>query len=355
MPPVGLGAAILFAGALACGLVANAEETADFHKPEAVTKIAFGSCFDPRDKVDTAFDGVLAQKPDVFVFLGDNIYGDTADMDVLRKKYAELEAVDGFRKVRETSTLLATWDDHDYGINDGGKSYSKRKESQQIFLDFFKDPADSPRRKREGVYASYTFGPVGKRCQILLLDTRYFRDEIPRSKEKRKPRTVGWYRPVDDPSLTLLGETQWAWLERQLKVPADVRIIASSIQVLAVEKGMENWGNVPHEQRRLFELLRKHRADHTVAISGDVHFAELSKTQIGSYPFYDMTSSGLSHTNRGWASADNSLRVGKSHFQRNAGLVEIDWEGKKLELAAVGEDGQKLFSHSVPFLELRFP
>ena len=58
--------------------------------------------------------------------------------------------------------------------------------------------------------------------------------------------------------MTLLGDAQWQWLEKQLQVKADVRIIASSIQMLVYEKGMENWGNVPHQQQRLFELLKKH-------------------------------------------------------------------------------------------------
>jgi len=126
--------------------------------------------------------------------------------------------------------------------------------------------------------------------------------------------------------MTLLGDTQWQWLEKQLQVNADVRIIASSIQVIAYEKGIENWGNVPHEQQRLFELLKKHKANHTVMISGDVHYTELSKVMIGDYPLYALTSSGMTHANSSWAQAKNSFRVGKSHWEVNAGLIAINWE-----------------------------
>jgi alkaline phosphatase D len=300
------------------------------------------------------FDAVIAQKPDVFVFLGDNIYGDTADMSVLSKKYAELEAIDGFRELRDSTRFLATWDDHDFGINDGGNSYKMREESEDIFLNFYKDPADSPRRSRPGIYGSYTFGIPGKTCQLLVLDTRYFRDEIPRSKAKKKADAVGWYEPTEDTSMTLLGDAQWKWLEQLLQVPADLRIIASSIQTLAVDKGMENWGNVPHEQTRLFELLKKHKAHHTFAISGDVHFAELSKKDLGGYPFYDLTSSGFSHTSKSWASASNSLRVGKSHWELNAGMIEIDWANKAVELSIINPEGAKILQHPLPLEELRF-
>lgn len=324
----------------------------EIHQEAPITRIAFGSCNNPRDKAKPIFDAVLNKKPDVFIFLGDNIYGDTRDMEVLKKKYQELEDVEDFRKLRDGTQILATWDDHDFGANDGGNTYPMRKESQEIFLDFFKDPANSPRRTREGIYASYSFGAKGKACQIILLDTRYFRDLIPGVVKPVGP--AGWYKPTTDTTKTLLGGAQWKWLEAQLQVPADVRIIASSIQMISYEKGMENWGNVPHERKRLFDLLKKYHADHTFAISGDVHFAELSKLDIGGYPFYDLTSSGLSHTSRSWAGAPNSFRVGKSHFELNAGLIDINWENKSLNLQVFNGKGEPLIEHPIKFDELEF-
>ncbi|MEJ6645868.1 MAG: hypothetical protein QNL24_00960, partial [Akkermansiaceae bacterium] len=94
---------------------------------------------------------------------------------------------------------------------------------------------------------------------------------------------------------------------------------------------------------------------HTVAISGDVHFAELSKTNIDDYPFYDLTSSGLSHTHKGWAMAANSFRVGKSHYELNAGLIEIDWKKKSLSLNVFNGKGKNLIEHPIKFSELTFP
>jgi alkaline phosphatase D len=333
---------------------AHAEVESDFHESEIIRKIAFGSCNNPRDGESPMFAAVQKHEPDVFVFLGDNIYGDSEDMEVLKKKWAELGAVEAYQKLRENTPVIATWDDHDYGVNDGGKSYKKRVESQQIFLDFFEDPEDSPRRKREGIYGSYTFGTPGKTVQILLLDTRYFRDELPRRKGPKAEGTVGWYERTEDTSLTLLGETQWKWLEDQLQVPADIRIIGSSIQMLAYEKGMENWGNVPHERKRLFELLKKHKANHTFAISGDVHFAELSKVDLDGYPFFDLTSSGMSNARKNWAAANNSFRVGDSHPVQNAGLIEIDWAAKSLELSIIDKSGEKILEQLIKFSELEF-
>ena len=179
---------------------------------------------------------MLASRPQLLLLLGDNIYADTTNMDVMRRNYAKLAAMPGFQALRKSCPILATWDDHDLGANDAGSDFPRREESQKIFLDFFGDAPDSPRRKRPGVYDVHVFGPEGKRVQVILLDTRYFRS----SPLKRGARALigeGPYVPNPDPSQTFLGEDQWRWLAEQLKVPAEVRLLVSSIQVVAEDHG----------------------------------------------------------------------------------------------------------------------
>ena len=93
-------------------------------------RIAFGSCA-RQDKPQPIWDAVLDSSPDLFIFLGDNIYGDTHDMAVLRGKYAELAAQPGFRRLAEQVPILATWDDHDYGENDAGSEYPHKEASDR--------------------------------------------------------------------------------------------------------------------------------------------------------------------------------------------------------------------------------
>ena len=52
--------------------------------------------------------------------------------------------------------MIGIWDDHDYGVNDGGKSFKYRLQSQKLFLDFLDEPIDSVRRQREGEMMSGT-------------------------------------------------------------------------------------------------------------------------------------------------------------------------------------------------------
>lgn len=332
---------------------------AEESRPETLHRIAFGSCGSQK-KDQPIWADVVAAEPDLFLFVGDNIYGDTEDMQVLADKYAQLGAKPGYQKLLATCPVLATWDDHDFGVNDGGSWYPKRVESQRIMLDFFGVPADSPRRAREGVYGAYTYGPEGKRVQVILLDTRYFKTRMKKdersAEEKKRLNLVGWYVPTDDPEATILGEEQWAWLEEQLKQPAELRIIASSIQVIADEKGMESWGNAAAERERLYQLIEKTGANGVVFISGDVHFSEISKVEDGPYPFIDFTSSGLTNSEPSWAAAVNSHRTSPIAYAKPTfGLIAVDWDAPtpKVTLEAIGVGGEVAFRQEISLEELQ--
>ena len=117
-------------------------------KEKLIKSVAFGSCL-KQTRPQPVWDSVLLAKPDVFVLLGDNIYGDTRDMEKLKNKWNTFSAISSFQKVRSSSYLLGIWDDHDYGENDAGNEYPRKAESQQIFLDFLGEPKDSDRRKHQ--------------------------------------------------------------------------------------------------------------------------------------------------------------------------------------------------------------
>ncbi len=309
-----------------------------------LTRIGFGSCAES-GKPQPIWDAVNARKLDLFVFLGDNIYGDTRDMSVLRSKYAELAAQPGFARLRAETPLVAIWDDHDFGENDAGGEYPMKEESRRIFLDFWDEPAGSPRRDRDGVYASYVFGPPGRRVQVILPDLRYNRTALVkqdlggvdfetwvRARLSKGLDVPGPYARNPDPKATMLGERQWQWLERQLEVPADLRLFASSLQVLADFTGWESWVSFEHERERLFDLIRRTKANGVVFLSGDIHYAELSKLDVNvPYTFWDVTSSGLTEE---WAvPTPNANRASEVLAQANFGTIDIDWQGASTRLA----------------------
>ena len=311
-----------------------------------IQKIAFGSCL-KQTRPQPIWKSVLKTSPNVFILLGDNIYGDTQDMDKLKKKWEMFGAIDSFNKLRLNSKVLAVWDDHDYGENDAGIEYPKKKESQNIFLDFFGEPKDTIRRKTPGIYDSVSFGPVGKRVQIILLDTRYFRTSLKHSNNRIKGK--GPYSPNYSKDAQLLGQEQWIWLKNELSKPAELRIIASSIQVLSSTHGWETWGNFPLERNRLLNLLAKTESKGVVVISGDRHSAEISK--LGGnlpFPLYDITSSAMNQRQRP-QTEDNKFRIGEKYFNENFGLIQLEWVEKqiRMDISIRGIDGDVRLHHYV--------
>lgn len=294
---------------------------------EMVDTIAFGSClrqYDPQP----IWNPIIANRPDIFLFIGDNIYADTQDIRVMREKYAELGAQAGYQKLRTSCPVHATWDDHDYGANDAGAEFPMRAASKEAFMEFFEIPPHSPMRTRDGVYDAHVYGPRGRRVQIILLDTRYFRSPLkPGLPTLSCPRVR--YLPNDDPEATLLGEAQWAWLEKQMKEPAELRVLASSIQVIPDQHCFEKWGNFPRERERLFELIRKTQAKGVVLISGDRHFGDISRLDQGpaGYPLYELTSSGMNSAGAGWKEVNSHRAIEESFHEDNFGLIKMNWAG----------------------------
>lgn len=295
----------------------------------SVTRIAFGSCGN-QDKEQPLLGVAARLQPDAFVYLGDNIYGDSRTMDTLRAKYARLGAKPEFQTLRKQTKVYAVWDDHDYGENDSGRHYPFKAESKSIFMDFWQVPADSDRRKHEGIYGVEYLKTDGHTIQLILLDTRTFRDDLIR----RTPEDTLFkndYVLNESPDSTILGDVQWTWLEEQFRAEADVRIIASSNQFSHTYNGWESWTNVPHERQKMIDLIKKTQANGVVFISGDVHWGELSRLEVeGSYPLYDVTSSGITET---WDVIEpNENRIGEAIPQNNVGLIEVKTVGDSTSL-----------------------
>jgi alkaline phosphatase D len=321
-----------------------------------VSRIAFGSCAE-ETKHQPILDLVVRHKPDVFVYLGDNIYADTKDMKVLQAKYDSLAAKPEFQRLKNSNRILATWDDHDYGWNDSGKWYPHKKESKEIFLKFFNEPAASDRRKHEGIYTSYMFEGNAKKLQVILLDNRTFRSDL-----RLYRGELSWddqffypldYYPHEIKDSTMLGEQQWKWLEEELRKPADIRIIGSGSQFSISYNGYEAWANFPHEQKRMLDIIKKTKANGVFFITGDVHYAEISKLDTeGLYPIYDATSSGITST---WKFATpNKNRIEGPVMENNFGLLTIDWQKQdpsiKMEIWDV-RDNQRI-EHTISLSQI---
>ena len=304
----------------------------------ALTRIAFGSCL-VQGRAQPIWQAVIAARPQTFLMMGDNVYGDFKGTDgaPLKAAYDALAATAAFRQAAASMAMLATWDDHDYGQNDGGGAFTGKAVATRLFADFWAGSGTLEGERGPGIAYARDFGPRGRLTQIIMLDTRSFRDAL-----KRKPKDdkgKGRYVPDEAADKTLLGEAQWAWLEAQLARPADLRVIVSSIQVIAQGHRFERWGNLPAERRRLFDVIAKSQARNVVFLSGDRHRAglyRLDRAEGGA--FIEATSSSL---NRSFDDPEERgpHQIGAMFGGNNFGLIEIDWATRVATISIRDETG----------------
>ena len=295
-----------------------------------LTSIAFGSCNNQK-KAQDYWENIATEKPNLWIWTGDIIYADTEDMRVKAAEYQKQKVNPKYQKFMAQVPVIGIYDDHDYGVNDACKTYPKREQSRDLLLEFLEVPEDQDVRKRQGAYQSYTFGQEGRKVKIILLDTRYFRDELEKNPKK------GGQRYLQNKTGDVLGFEQWKWLESQLtNSEADVHVIVSSIQLIPKEHYFEKWDNFPAARHKFLKLLSKTNPASPILISGDRHIAEISLMEVPDldFPLYEVTSSGLTHARTEKKSEPNQYRVGDLMARLNYGVLRIDWSGEQPHLTA---------------------
>jgi alkaline phosphatase D len=323
-------------------------------------KILFGSC-SHQDKDMPILNAINNEDADLFIFLGDNIYGDTENMQDMANKYQRLGNNPGIKALRLATPTIAIWDDHDFGENDAGVEYAQKEQSRKLMLDFWQEPKKSLRyTQKNGIYTAYMVGGSENSVHVILPDLRWNRDTLTSVgrddyQTKRKPINMGPYSPNLTKNASMLGEVQWQWLEKELQKPSKIKIIASSLQLLPEFTGWESWANFPHDRTRLFALIKKYQVNGVIIISGDTHWGEMSKvTDNLDYPLWEVTSSGLTEE---WKEVSpNKHRVGNFINNVNYGELLIDWQQTDPQITlSIKEVDGKVFSQQTIFLSTLSP
>lgn len=311
-------------------------------------RIAFVSCSSQRVGKPAIWEELLKKEPDHLILLGDNIYADKktpigfveATPRIIDEQYDRLSKDKYWQALVAKigwNNIYATWDDHDFGINDGDKTYQYRTESMNSFLKFFNFPENEISRmmNRGGVYGSYMINMSQSTGQpfnikVILMDTRYFKDAE---------------GTVDG---DFLGEDQWAWLHQELQdYSADVVLLGSSIQVLPTQKIVEeSWSTFPESRARLLRIISDAVSPNLVLLSGDVHMAEISQvwcdmilkwcscctdacqavclsSDATSYRhLWEFSSSGMSHTFTTFLADEDPDKPGQKNIQSRGWLMD---------------------------------
>ena len=296
-------------------------------------KYGLGSCLDQRFAQDI-WPSIKNENIDGFIFLGDNVYGDipSGKLSKMKKAYA-MQKTRLPKWLMSNKEILAIWDDHDFGLNDGGGDYPFKKDAQKMFLDFWGISKDDPRSNRDGIYFKQTKEIEGLAVEIIGLDTRFFRSKLKGKKNA--------YKKNNDLEATILGQDQWSWFEKSIEnSSADMLIILSSIQILATDHPYEKWGNFPLERKRILKLIANASKDKTIlAISGDRHRSGIYQNE----DFIEITASSLNKSASKNIETD-PLLIGKTYPIKNFGILDIEPSKNKVTVSIHDQNGLELNS-----------
>jgi alkaline phosphatase D len=271
-------------------------------------KIGLGSCLD-QDYPQPIWQSIEKEDLNYFIFLGDNVYGDSRYGSLRKMKSAYDKQKKVLPDFLNDISIFSIWDDHDFGINDGGADYRFKRRAQELYLDFWEITKDDDRSNREGIYFSKNEIFFDKKFKFIFLDTRFFRSKLKGKKSN--------YIENIEPDATILGNVQWTWFENELKSDFDFLFIFSSIQIIAKDHRFEKWSNFPNERAKLFELLEQFN-DKTILFSGDRHRAGIYRKN----GIIEITSSSMNKPGSSFSETDSYL-IGKTYPQENYGVLEV--------------------------------
>ena len=130
-----------------------------------------------------------------------------------------------------------------------------------------------------------------------------------------------------------LGFEQWEWLEQKLSIDVDVRLIITSIQLIASDHGWEKWGNFPLELNKFYSYIENSNLSNTIILSGDRHIGGLyEQILVNKYKLIELTSSSLNKPLPFKSLEKDSKQLGSVINESNFGIIKINWEKEDIIL-----------------------
>ena len=269
-------------------------------------RFAFASCQQYEQGYYGAYRHIVADAPDLIVFLGDYIYesswgrnhvrkhtgGEPYTLEDYRVRYALYKSDADLQAAHRACPWIVTWDDHevdnDYADDqpeDGmprERFLARRAAAYRAYYEHMPLPA---RMRPEGAQMKiHTRVDWGRLASVHLLDDRQYRSHEACSKRPGG----GGSNVVDaaecaalaDPARTLLGAEQEAWLDAALeRTRSGWNVIAQQTLMAQLDRQpgagkrvwTDGWDGYPAARRRLLESVAARKPSNPVVIGGDVH------------------------------------------------------------------------------------
>lgn len=288
--------------------------TAPLPGEAASFRLCFGSCARHAvDPVQPVWNVVQAYRPDLFCWLGDNVYVDSLNPGAFSDEYRRQREVAALQPLLRRVPQLATWDDNDFGPNNGDRESTCKVVALEKFNRYWANPAQGL-PEAPGVFFRQRFGAV----DLFFLDVRYH----------RSPNA-----DADGPGKTMLGRGQLEWLKRELaQSTATFKLILSG-SGWSKQKGPggDAWSSFLHERDALFDHLREQGITGVVLLSGDTHVGELNcipASRQGGYDLYELVASPLAQgPGKSWLEGQPEARIRQVCFDTPLfGVMDFDFD-----------------------------
>ena len=264
------------------------------------------------------FESIYEKKPDIMLWLGDNIYYRENDFESragMIHRWTHDRAIPELRGLLANAHNFAIWDDHDYGPNDIGASFPLKGIAKEVFDLFWANPS-SGLPEAPGIFTFFNWGDAN----FFLLDNRtYLTTAVANPEAFGKKKAMLGKAQVD----WLIDHLVWA----QSQMSSDYKSYAARFNIICTgnqalnESGNEHgYRNFPDEWQYLMDRIVEEGIDGVVFLSGDVHYGEVNKIEyIGGgkpgtpgkaglkgqrYVMHEITTSPL--TSGSWSGSDEN-------------------------------------------------
>jgi len=230
----------------------------------------FLSC--ANDSTDAVWKEMLNHDLDMLCFGGDTPYIDTGDFTVMRKKHRHFMKRPDLAKIGRNTPILGTWDDHDFGRNNGNgvSNAAWKNNTMRAFKEY--RAQEKFGNGTNGIYQKADMGAM----EVFLLDARWW--------------SQTGASPVDENQSTCFGNDQWEWLLKGIRESKAPFKILLQGQIWQDKKGGEtdDMHTYYAERDALLDIIKKEKIPGVILVGGDIHYSRyLTHKQRVGYDLHD--------------------------------------------------------------------